>query len=955
MYPTQFKIKFLCNMIGSQRRLLQRTTATILSAVLLMGAETHMAQTKTLQPTQQNTSQEFLFNNANNSYHLVSAKQGVEIISPSLTAQVRRTVLANGLTVLTKEVHTAPVVSVEVCYQVGSADEAPSEKGVAHLVEHMLFRKTQVRPVDFRHLLAALGSDFNAFITNDHTCYFDSVESNKLNALLTLEADRMQNSVFNANDLTQEKQVLIAELQNRENTPNYRLYSAVMQAAFPNHPYSKFPTKADFEKITVEQVRNFYHKNYRPDNALVVIVGDFSTEPTLKAIQESFGKIPKGQGMTSQQENRHKSAFSPTPSRRTPVVIQQPGELPLLAVVYPLRDRNHPDMPALVVMDYILTSGVTSKLHQALVGSGLANEVVGNTNFSSDGGWYFLGVTANLNRKLANVERTIEQVIANLQTQGVTDEQLNRAKKQIQAATILGFRDFNNQASQLAYDQSTTGDYRQTDRFLQAVTQVTAADVQRVANKYLKTENRTLGWFEPTKQTQIPSSFNITDFSRITTDFSPTEPFSFSEVAKYLPPFPAATAKPQQAIAQQFTLSNGLQVLLLPDSSNPSVSLRGFVRAGQEFDPKEKIGLSALTAMNLLNQSIWFAQEFENRGGVGLTVQPSQEGVNIYGVSLKADLPFLLETLADVMQYASFPAQSLESSRQSYLNVLNAAVENPSDAARQMFVQAIYPENHPFSQVPTQATLKAISREDVVDFYRKYYRPDTTVIALVGDFNPTVVRSQLEAILGSWQASGKTPFAPDWPSVSPPNQVVRLRKRLPSQTQSLILMGYPISDLTESRFYEFQILNEILGSSSLSSRLGNELRYHQGLTYTIDCHLQTGHNFGLFSIVMQTAPENTERAISSTLAVLKQLREQGVSNLEVEIAKQSLISRYQLALANPDILAEMILTNQVYGYKPEELRQQPRQIQAVTLNQVNQAAKDLLHPDKIIIVSVGAN
>jgi zinc protease len=130
MYPTQFKIKFLCNMIGSQRRLLQRTTATILSAVLLMGAETHMAQTKTLQPTQQNTSQEFLFNNANNSYHLVSAKQGVEIISPSLTAQVRRTVLANGLTVLTKEVHTAPVVSVEVCYQVGSADEAPSEKGL---------------------------------------------------------------------------------------------------------------------------------------------------------------------------------------------------------------------------------------------------------------------------------------------------------------------------------------------------------------------------------------------------------------------------------------------------------------------------------------------------------------------------------------------------------------------------------------------------------------------------------------------------------------------------------------------------------------------------------------------------------------------------------------------------------------------------------------------------------
>ncbi|BAY26519.1 peptidase M16 domain-containing protein [Calothrix sp. NIES-2100] len=955
MYPKQFNINFLCNIIRSQRQILQRTTATILSAVLLMGAETRMAPTKTLQPTKQNTSQELLFNNADNSYSLISNKNSIEITSPSLTAQVRRTVLANGLTVLTKEVHTAPVVSLQVCYQVGLAYEAPSEKGIAHLVEHMLFRKTQVRPVDFRHLLTALGSEFNAWVANDYTCYVDNVESNKLNALLTLEADRMQNSVFDDNGITQEKQVLIAELQATENIPNYRLYSAVMQSAFANHPYGQVLTKADFEKITVEQARNFYRKNYRPDNALIVIVGDFSTEPTLKTIQESFGKIPKGKGMTSREENANKLAFSPNPSLRKSVVINQPGKLPLLALVYPLPDRNHPDISALVVMDYILTSGATSKLHQALVWSGLASEVVGNTNLYSDGGWYFLGVTANLDRKLENVERTIEQVIANLQTQGVTDEQLNRAKKQIQAGTIFSSRNLNSQASLLAYDQSTTGDYRQTDRFLEAVAQVTAADVQRVANQYLKTENRTLGWLKPTKQTQVSGSLNITDFSRITADFRPTKPFSFPEVAKYLPPFPPSTAKSQQAIPQQLTLSNGLQILLLPDSSNPSVSLRGFVRAGQEFDPKEKIGLSTLTAMNLFNQSIWLVEEFENRGGFGLAVQPDREGTYISGISLKADLPFLLETLADVMQYASFPAESLESSRQSYLNALNAGAENPVDAAKQLFLQAIYPANHPLSAPPTQATLKAISREDVVDFYRKYYRPDTTVLALVGDFNPTVVRSQLEAILGSWQASNNAPSASNLPSVSPPNQIVRLRKRLPSQTQSLIVMGYPISNLTESKFYELKILNEILGGSSLSSRLGNELRYHQGLTYTIGCNLQTGHNFGLFTILMQTAPENTEKAIDITLAVLKQLQEQGVSKSEVEIAKQSLVSRYQLALADQDVLAEMILNNQVYGYKPEELHQQPRQIQAVTLNQVNQAVKDFIHPDKIIVISVGAN
>lgn len=197
--------------------------------------------------------------------------------SISVTEDVRKTVLENGLTVLTKEVHTAPVVSVQVWYKIGSRNEAPGVNGIAHQLEHMLFKGTTERPIQFGRLFSALGSDSNAFTSYDQTAYFGTVERNKLKALLVLEADRMQNALINAEQLASEKRVVISEVQGYENRPDYRLNRAVMRAALPNSPYG-LPiggTKADVEKFTVEQVREYYRKYYSPDNATLLVVGDF--------------------------------------------------------------------------------------------------------------------------------------------------------------------------------------------------------------------------------------------------------------------------------------------------------------------------------------------------------------------------------------------------------------------------------------------------------------------------------------------------------------------------------------------------------------------------------------------------------------------------------------------------------------------------------------------------------
>ena len=969
MKQTEFQKRLFSHKIWLQQRMLRVMTAIVFSTLVLTGANTPITQFKAQRETDslKNASRELLLKGALNSFELTGTNRdkairksdttsGVEIVSPSLTTQVRKSVLKNGLTILTKEVHTVPVVSVQVWYRVGFRDRAPGEKGVAHLVEHLMFRGTQNRPIAFGRLLAALGSDFNASVTPEFTYYFNTAESNKLKALLTLEADRMHNASLKADEIAKEKQVIISELQGKENSPYLRLYRAVMQAAFPNRSYGLTDTQADIEQITVEQVRNFYRKNYRPDNAFLVIVGDFQTETTLREIREIFGKIPRGKGITSREEIKARPTFPDTATTfRRPIVVRESGGVPLLAMVYPFPARNHPDLPALAVMDYILTYGITSYLHQTLVGSGLATNVEGRATSLSDGGWYLLGVSANSAQKLEAIEGALEQVIKSLHRNGVTAEQVSRAKRQIQGATVLTYRDFHSQASQLGYDQTTVDNYRHTDLFLEAVAKVSAADVQRVAKKYLKSTNRTVGLFKPTQIGNTRSRSLSANFSQTTENFRPRQPFSVAEVAKYLPKFPAQVPKRQQAIPQQFTLSNGLKVLLLPDSNTPSVSLRGYLRTGQEFEPQEKAGLAALTAINLPSEPFQLAYEFESRGGAALKFEPDRKGVNIYGVSLTADLPFLLEMLADILQYPVFPTQSLELNRQSYLTALKASANNPAHIAQRLFVKAIFPENHPFSQVPTEETLRTIRREDLIEFYQTYYRPKTTVLAMVGNFNPSQVRAQLEALLGGWQATGKPKLSRSrWPAVSPPQKVVRLQKRLPGQTQSLTIMGYPIPNWTESRFYPARVLNEILGGEPLSSRLVNEIRHRQGLTYTIGSSLETQFNIGLLLIGMQTAPENTAKAIAGTLDVLKQLREKGVTDSEVEIAKQSLISKYRLALTNPDILASIILNNQVSGYNPQELHQVPSKIQAVTSNQVNQMAKELLHPDRIVVVTVSA-
>ncbi|MEH2446677.1 MAG: pitrilysin family protein [Nostoc sp.] len=874
----------------------------------------------------------------------------------SFTQGVKKTVLDNGLTVLTKEVHTAPVVSVQVWYKVGSRNEVKGENGISHQLEHLMFKGTTDRPVQFGRLFSALGSQFNAFTSYDETAYFGTVQRDKLEALLTLEADRMENSLVGTEQLASEKRVVISELQGYENSPGYRLDRAVMRDAFPSRAYG-LPvggTKADVEKFTVEQVRNYYQTYYSPENATLVITGDFATEPVLKVVEETYGKLPKP-AKTAVAKNSAQVSASTSVAKKATIVLKQPGSAALLQAVYPLPDIKHPDVPAIDVMDAILTGGRSSRLYQALVESGLASSVSGGAAELIEPGWYEINATAAAGQELGKIAQVLQESLAKLQQQPVTTEELNRAKTQLQASYILGNQDITSQASQLGYNQTVAGDYRYIEKYLAAIAKVTPAEVQQAAKTYLNPAKQTIGFFEPTQPDGKPGTSSAGS-GRTVENFSPGKPVDPAELAKYLPPATSATDSGKQSLPEEFTLNNGLRVLLLSDRNLPTINLSGQIDAGSEFDGNQKAGLANLTATNLMNgtqtkNALTLAKTLEDRGA-DLNFGASREGVSVSGEGLSVNLPILIQTLADVLKNATFPADQLELSRQRALISLKVQLDDPRGLGRQVFQQAIYPENHPFHSFPTAESLKSVTRDDLLGFYQTHYRPDTTTIAIVGDFDPVKVKALLNQAFGKWQATGKQPVL-KIASVSLPQTLTRLNKLIPGKTEAVTYIGYNGIARKDPRYYAALVLNQVLGGDTLSSRLGTEVRDRQGLTYGIYSGFAAGINPGPFLIQMQTAPGDTQKAIASTLALLKQLREQGVTEAEFNAAKRSITNSYPVDLANPSDVSSIILSNAVLGLSRAEIREFPQQIQAVTMAQMQQAIEDLIKPENLVIVTAG--
>ncbi len=426
-------------------------------------------------------------------------------------SNVTKTRLPNGLTVLLKEVHTAPLVSWWIWYRVGSRHERPGHTGISHWVEHMMFKGTRRFPGEVAdRTVAADGGMRNAMTWIDWTTYFETMPVDKIDFALRLEADRMSHALVPPKEVASERTVIISERQGHENSPGFRLMEEAQAAAFRVHSYHHevVGDMADLESMTRDDLYGHYQRYYAPNNAIAVAVGDFKTREMLARIKELFGSakpklLPK---LSPRPEPEQKG------ERR--VRLTGEGETAYLDVMYHAPNATHPDFYPMVALDSILagassfnlfgggTSNKSSRLYRALVESGLAAGVSGGLSATVDPFLYTVSATVRNGQTPEAVEAALEREVDRARNELVTEDELAKAVKQARAMFAFGAESVTSQGFWLGYTE-IFDTYHWFDSYLDRLAAVTTADVQRVAQKYLAPTNRTVGYYVPAAASQV--------------------------------------------------------------------------------------------------------------------------------------------------------------------------------------------------------------------------------------------------------------------------------------------------------------------------------------------------------------------------------------------------------------------------------------------------------------------
>jgi zinc protease len=414
--------------------------------------------------------------------------------------------LSNGLTVLLKEIHTTPLISLWVWYRVGSRDEVPPLTGISHLVEHMQFKGTRRFPAEMMDkAVAREGGTRNAFTFLDWTTYFETMPANKIDLALRLEADRMTRSLFDPRELDSERTVVISEREGHENEPMFLLSEAVQHAAFRVHPYHHeiIGDMADLRTMRRQDLYRHYRNYYVPNNAIVSVAGDFDSQDMLERIRRQFERIPAG------TVPPRLSRIEPEPRGESRVAVEGPGETAYVQVAYRFPAASNPDFFALSVLDSLLAgpnnlnmfggggiSNKTSRLYRALVDKQFAVSFSGGSNLTVDPFLYSISMTMHPKRKPAEALEALDREIARIQTQPVPAAEIARAIKQARANFAYGTENITNQAFWLGYAEMFAS-YAWFESYLDRLAAVTAAEVRAAARKYLRPQSRVVGVYVP--------------------------------------------------------------------------------------------------------------------------------------------------------------------------------------------------------------------------------------------------------------------------------------------------------------------------------------------------------------------------------------------------------------------------------------------------------------------------
>lgn len=873
--------------------------------------------------------------------------------------------LPNGLEVYAIPDDKTSNVSVQVWYKVGSRNDPRGRSGFAHMFEHLMFKGSRnMVSEQMDRLTEDVGGYNNASTNDDFTNYYEVVPANHLQSLLWAEADRLSGLVVDQPNFDSERHVVEEELRSRVLAQPYGklFYLDFPEISYQTSPYGRpgIGSIADLDSATLTDLRAFHATYYRPDNAVLVVAGNFDPAQLDKWIDQYFAGIT-----TPDRPIPTVSLAEPMRTKATHYTVYEPNTpLPAVMISYPLPPDNSADQPALSVLNAILSAGKHSRLYDSLVYTDQIAQSA-DTYMDSKKGPGALGVYAIMasGKTAAEGEAALRKQVAMLRDTPVTPEELSEAKNTILTSALQNRETAEGKAFTLAQSVVVDGDPHAADRQLAAIQRVTAADVQRVARQYLAEDQSAAIRYLPDSAKPAGATADTVAVSDTIAVKPLTPPANIpvvtqaSDADRVPPPPPGPPIKAEIPTPEVSTLPNGMKLVVVERHDLPLVSAVVMTDGGAVLDAAGKAGTDSLmgdllTKGTATRSATQIAEQIESLGGSidsGSDWDSSQASVDVKSDQLKPALTIL----ADVAEHPAFAQAEIDRARAQTTDAVNVQLKDPGALSGMVASRAVFggaPYGHIVSGTP--ASLKAIDRADIAKAYGETWRPDRAALVLVGDVTQAQATDLATQLFGGWKAPADVAAAAPVPATDDYPKPKVIVVDLPDAGQAGVVVARPGLARSDPDYYAGQVANTVLGGG-FSSRLNKEIRIKRGLAYGAGSGLDARRRVGPLIARTQTKNPSAAEVVSIMVAQMKDLGQQPLADSELDPRKATLIGDFGREAETNSGVAGIIATYLGEDVPVTEIDHFIPKVQAIDAAEVQKAAARLLDPGQASIVVVG--
>ncbi len=863
--------------------------------------------------------------------------------------------LGNGLQAVIEENHSAPVVALQVWVKAGSADESDDQAGVAHLIEHMIFKGSEKFGVgELANTIESKGGEINAFTDNDFTVYHTVIASRFTELALDLFSDSVLHPKFDSEELYREREVVLEEIRRQGDNPGIQIYLKLMGLAYQAYPYRRpvigyQNTVGSFEQ---EQLLKFFNCHYRPKDMIVVLVGDIGEKDAAGLLKKYFGK-EKNQAEACPAVNP-RSVSEPEQAEFKPGISPGKLERAYISLGWKIPGFGAADMAGLDLLASILGQGESSRLTENVRDSKkLVDQIWAYSNTPVGPGIFIIGASLDPANLVGAGSEILKQV-DRIRDQGVFDWELERAKRQLESDSIYARESVEGRSRRLGFFSAVANNPDYEKIYLDQVEKVDAKEIQRLAQKYLTVSRLAFagmvpeGNYQPDLEGKLKAALLEESGRKAAPEVA--EKAGTVVSARLWPIASYAGSGALVSDPKRYVLANGIRLIVRENHYVPLVSVRAGFPGGVRFEDETNNGVFNFIAEMLTEGTKTLsAQEIHRRIEALAGNISGFAGKNTFGASLtipSANFDPGLELFSDLVQNPGFPDSDVNRIRSLILASLKREQDQPRIMVTNMFLKTLF-HNYPyrFDPLGTEAAVKKINRLRLLETYQRFAGPNNLVIAVSGDVNAEQVKARMAQLFGNWQTA---PAAITAPPPEPALLEPRISETEREGMQAQIMMGWLGTTVSASDQPGMDVFSEVLGG--MSGRLFLELREKKSLAYEVSSFHMEGPELGYVGGYIGCAPEKKQEAIDGMKSEFEKMKSAQLSDEELSRARNGLIGGYEIDLQSNMSVAAHMFMDEVLGLEFGHWQKYASRIEQVTAGQIQGLANKYFGPGYALVV-----